>query len=511
MSHRSITWQISSTLIAYLISHFVFPVTLKADGLLKSDSTSSPIYIVLWFDTEDYILPASDDAALRLATLLSSEGVKATFKIVGEKARTLERRGRQDVIAAIRRHEIGYHSNLHSQHPTPAERLSRMEWDEGVEEFNRTERVGFDDVHRIFGRVPICYGQPGASWTPQAYAALKQWGVSLYLDEGDHVGIHNQPFWYCGLLNVFKMRGYLTRVELQQDSDLEKAKSEFLNIHQKLRAKSGGVVSIYYHPCEFVHRQFWDAVNFSHGLNPPRQAWQQPPMKSRDETEQAFRNFKAYITFLKSAPGVEFVTGSDLPNLYRDEATRRMFSKDDILVLCQAAQKEISFWTGSGFSLSPAEIFFLLNSTLVSFLDNQKIPSEVKLEFAYGPTRRVEKLAGPLNVGWDQFVAACRDVHSALRKSHQIPNEVWMGSRAISPADYLATLGVVVGELIESGKIKETILLHAGNFTADQYVAEDSPEIWKWIIFPEGFHAPKIMELAELQAWTLKPAILKSQ
>jgi hypothetical protein len=29
------------------------------------------------------------------------------------------------------------------------------------------------------------------------------------------------------------------------------------------------------------------------------------------------------------------------------------------------------------------------------------------------------------------------------------------------------------------------------------------------VIFPEGFHAPKIIELARLQAWTLKPALLQ--
>jgi len=32
------------------------------------------VYVALWKDTEDYILPASDDAALRVATLLHEEG-----------------------------------------------------------------------------------------------------------------------------------------------------------------------------------------------------------------------------------------------------------------------------------------------------------------------------------------------------------------------------------------------------------------------------------------------------
>jgi hypothetical protein len=472
-------------------------------------SNSSPVYVVLWFDTEDYILPASDDAVLRIASFLSSVGVKATFKVVGEKARTLEHRGRQDVIAAIRRHEVGYHSNLHSQHPSPAERLSQMEWDEGVEEFDRTQRQGLEDVRRIFGKSPICYGQPGDSWAAQPYAVLKSWGVPVYLDEGDHVGIQRQPFWYCGILNVFKMQRYFTRTELRQDSDLETAKNEFLKRHEELRQKGGGVISICYHPCEFVHREFWDAVNFSNGMNPPREAWKLPPVKSATEVEQGFRNFEAYIRFLKNTAGVEFVTAGDLPDLYRDEAAAKTFSKHEILQLARAVQKEITFWTAPNLSLSPAEVFSILNSTLANFIQGGKPPSEVRLDFAYGPSRRTETAKEPSSVSWNAFAGACLDVQSALHMQHRMPSEVWIGSRAILPKDYLATLGSVVEELIESGKASESIPFKVGSFTVDQYVAEDAPEIWKWVIFPQGFHSPKIMQLAKQQAWTLKPAILR--
>ena len=120
------------------------------------------VYVVLWFDTEDYILPASDDAALRIAEILTQESIRATFKIVGEKARTLRARGREDVIKALKKHEIGYHSNYHSYQPTPAMYLSVLGWDEGVAEFDRRERPGYDDIIRIFDAVPSCYGQPAA-------------------------------------------------------------------------------------------------------------------------------------------------------------------------------------------------------------------------------------------------------------------------------------------------------------------------------------------------------------
>src|SRR5258708_37321115 len=102
------------------------------------------VYVLLWFDTEDYIQPAADDAALRIAQELERRGVRATFKVVGEKARVLEKRGRYDVIRALLHHDIGYHSNYHSIQPTPALYLKDMGWLEGATEFQRREEPGVE-------------------------------------------------------------------------------------------------------------------------------------------------------------------------------------------------------------------------------------------------------------------------------------------------------------------------------------------------------------------------------
>src|SRR5262245_11041653 len=109
-------------------------------------SAANPVYVVLWFDTEDYIEPAADDAALRIAKDLTAEGVRATFKVVGEKARVLQSRGRRDAISALSRHAIGYHSNWHSVHPAPAEYLVRMGLLEGADDFERRESAGVADL-----------------------------------------------------------------------------------------------------------------------------------------------------------------------------------------------------------------------------------------------------------------------------------------------------------------------------------------------------------------------------
>src|SRR6266853_178293 len=108
----------------------------------QETNTQPEIDVILWFDTEDYLLPADDDAAKRLAQMLSERNIRATFTLVGEKARVLEQRGRSDVIAALKRHDIGYHANFHSVHPAPSEYLADAGLLDGMAEFVRREGGG---------------------------------------------------------------------------------------------------------------------------------------------------------------------------------------------------------------------------------------------------------------------------------------------------------------------------------------------------------------------------------
>src|SRR4051794_5360169 len=196
-----------------------------ASPAAAQQKAAAKVYVVLWFDTEDYVLPASDDAALEVASYLTKQGIRATFKVVGHKARTLEARKRQDVIDALKKHEIGYHSNWHSTQPTPAMYCSNLDWDEGVAEFDRREGQGWKDVERIFGVKPSCYGQPGSSWSPQSYGALQKWGM-VYLDAGRHVSLDRKPCYYGGVFNLYDLQ-QLIRADLNKADEIEKAKERF--------------------------------------------------------------------------------------------------------------------------------------------------------------------------------------------------------------------------------------------------------------------------------------------
>ncbi len=484
-------------------------LALAAAGHASAQDRTAPVYVTLWFDTEDYILPQDDDATLRLAEMLTRLQVPATFKVVGEKARVLEQRRRGDVIAALKKHDIGYHSDTHSQQPTVAVYLQNAGWDEGRAEFQRREMSGVRDLTRIFGTIPSSYGQPGSAWAPQTYPALRAMGIDMYLDEADHVGIDDRPFYYGGMLNVFRMRSNRTRMDLDGGGSLEAGRAAFTKIRERLRGEGGGTISIYYHPNEWVQTEFWDGVNFKAGANPPREAWKQPGIRPAAETEKAFADFEQYVRFMKAQPGVRFVTATELKAIYRDTAMTRSFGRDDLLTLARNVRTEIGFQRFEGYALSAADIFGLLTQAAAGVEGKDAWPSAVKVMPLDGPSRAYVPANGgraSSTFSRGDFARAVRDTASSLRTSRRMPDEVWIGAESLSPADYLATLAGFV-ESMGAGTAAAAVERRQGRFTADRYVAEDSARLWGWPIFPEGFHAPRIMEMARLQAWTLKPAV----
>ncbi len=464
------------------------------------------VYVILWFDTEDYILPASDDAALHVADFLTKEDVRATFKVVGEKARTLERRKRQDVIDALKKHEIGFHAQWHSVQPSPAMYLSNLDWDEGVTEFDRREGPGRDDVKRIFGVAPTCYGQPGSSWGPQSYGAMKKWGMQIYLDAGSHVRLDDKPYYYCGILNLYKL-AYQPRAGLSNKKELDDAEEVFAGIRKKVLAEGGGIVSIYYHPCEFVHKEFWDGVNFRKGANPPREEWKLPPQKTEAETKTAYENFEGYIHFIKRFPEVKFITASEAVKLYRDDAQNHDFTRDDIKAIAEKVGDDVGHQVHKGYNLSASEVFCLLNE-YVAARTLGRTPEKITLTATpMGPTGIVTKFDEPVQTDWSQFSRTSVDVADFLKKQGRIPSSVWLGSVAVPPEAYLRSLARVALDL-DAGKTPKEIEIKPAQLLDAKNVSPDDPKLWGWVIFPPGFRAPEMMALAKKQAWTLKPAVL---
>lgn len=477
--------------------------------------------VILWFDTEDYLLPADDDATRRVCDMLTRRGIRATFKIVGEKARVLERRGRRDVIAALRRHDIGYHSNLHSVHPTPTEYLADCDWLAGVDEFARREGGGAADVRRILGvRTLACYGQPGSSWGPQAIAALGRIGVAphgvpCYVDEGTHVGIDGQPFWYAGALNVYHMAPNYTRMDLHEPGALEPACRQVDAIAARLRTQGGGLISIFYHPCEWVHREFWDAVNFARGANPSREAWKAPSQRTPAETEAAFVRFGDYVDHIRAIPGVRWITASDLPLRYPDRSHTDGLSEQGLSEVARRIQAHVG--TGLDYErignawFSVADQFELLALALDGLAEGSPLRFPVRATGVMGPDSRSPASASPGTLPPSAFWDAVRDAAGFVRVEHRVPSRVFVGAEGVAPADFLAAMAAAWLEIKREGGrggLVRVSLPREVRILAEDRIARDTPELFGgWVIHKPGFRAPRLMELARLQSWSLKPAL----
>jgi hypothetical protein len=445
---------------------------------------ASPVYVTLWFDTEDFIEPASDGAALRIANDLTAAGVHATFKVVGEKARVLETRHRQDVIDALSKHAIGYHSNFHSVHPTPSEYLESFGYVEGAAEFERREAGGVADLKRIFKTQPICYGQPGNSWGPQSNLALRKLGIPVYLDEGEQVGLDEQPFWYGGLLYIFNMGRNTFRAELDKGAEDTAAYTRFDETVKRLAASGGGVISIYYHPNEFVNTEFWDAVNFKHGANPPREAWVKPPRRTAEDSERCYGVLNRFVAHMKAQPGVQFVTAADLLRIYGSPVPRPVDRK----AAAAALARGITFTAVTGQPLSPADL-------LLAML-------ELQPQVVDGPTAEGVTTYDKPTIPSAAFSAAVTDAAAFIRRNQRLPNQVFIGASALSLADFTATLARSIVQPESEVRVEK------GEVGFVRYFGTDPRKNFDWIIHPENFSGPVLLELGRLQGWTLKPAVL---
>jgi hypothetical protein len=83
-----------------------------------------------------------------------------------------------------------------------------------------------------------------------------------------------------------------------------------------------------------------------------------------------------------------------------------------------------------------------------------------------------------------------------------VPSEVQIGRTWLSPADLLATLGAALHGWVRGGEADAPVM--EGRMAQADYVAEHVS--WNWTIFPPGFSADPLLQVAKRQAWTLKPA-----
>ena len=466
------------------------------------------MYISLFVDVEDCGTPASDDVAGDVAEILSDRGLVANLMVVGDKARILERRGRHDVIAALRRHEIGLHSDRHSRHPTVAEYLEDKRWHDGIAEVIRREGPGVPVLERVFGKGPTCWGQPGGSWGPQVHPAVRDLGIpAVVYPETCTPG--SDVHWYGGTLTFGYRHVFGGFDTLYSDDEpfqrhfkaFQAAVDEYLEQDLPWMGLFLG------HPIYIRAYEFGDVLNLRHGQETPLERWRQPPLKPEDEYRTALRNLDTLVGYVAAHPRLEAITVGMLSQQVGRAADR--VSPDDLRDYAAAASGGRDLPTDDP-RVSPAEAVDVLARAILARREGLQ-PRSLPLRHVDGPTATPQGEESEIAVSWGAFCDRCAQVESFIDRTGGLPAEVeWGETRAGIGSFYRAACEVY--SVLSPRQVPSEIVLRPGPqipAIADAIAQGTERGYRGWVIHKRDLDVRDLLELTRLQTWTLKPATFK--
>ena len=471
--------------------------------LMQSCTTPVRTYVTVVFDVEDYISPESDsvdEIPLWLAETMTEVGVTGTFFVIGEKARSLEERGRQDVIEAMASHDIGSHTNLGSIHPTVTEILEYADWDQGVQTMLENESLGVEELERIFGVPVSTLARHGGSYGPQLVYALGQMGKGYVYSPVQLPGKH--AVWFCNTLNFHGDYGAFDDVYYKD----ELFNPVFDSLKKNFLKDIEGVDMISFfacHPTKVRAEQFWD-FNFYEGANPERDSLKPPALRPAESMVTARKNFKRLMQFLKDQESIEVVTISDL--MERFSYQPGYIYKRGLLRIAEKIGSANQVVYDDVYS--PSEVFTALAQSLQEYDQNGKLPAKLQREAPLGPMTMPPEKSEVSSVSREQVYELAAASWDIIRNQGHLPSKLLVGEGSIGTGSLIQLYSAAYLDIEERNQ-RDTYEV----FPFDAYPKENEETIISevesykhWIVHRTDLDMSHLAEMTRMQLWTLKPA-----
>lgn len=453
--------------------------------------------LLFFFDSEDYETPAADEGELWWAEAMSRHRLTGCFNLVGEEARALRDRGRRDVLAALGRHEIGYHSNLHSAHPVHVEYLEDMGWDEGIAAVLARESAGVADVRELTGQHPATYCKPGSNWAPQALVAMTRLGIPTFCD-APFEWQAGRPLWYCGSLCLGAHTSFDRYFDRPFDaSDRRTCMRRDFQALLDARQSTGGVVVMYTHPSRLITAAF--PSNFTAGENPPRSAWRPAPVRPRSQIEELMADFDDFLGWVANETDARVTTYRALWERHR--RGNLWLDRQGLNELLASPDETIEPRQVAGVWLSPAEQLGVLLWCASWLAEHGRLPEETPVRPLLGPDRLAgESTPGVVSVG--PLLAAAREASYRAGREGRVPSIVRVGDRLLGPGALRRGLRDALASTATEIDLRPGPELPALAQRED-FAGLHFQKTWS-ILAPE-FEAPNVIQLAQLQTWSARP------
>lgn len=467
-------------------------------------SRGTDMYLVITFDVEDYISPESeqiDDIPLWLAEIMTEEGVTGTFFVIGEKARSLEKRGRTDVIAAMAKHDIGSHTDRGSLHPTVTEQLEKAGWDEGVKEMAEQESTGIQELESIFGTPVTALARHGGSYGPQLVHALGRMGAGYV---GSPVSLPGRNVvWFCNTLNFYGQYDGFDDAYYRDDLFeplMETIQRELPKLSQTVEA-----VSLFAgHPCKIRTEQFWD-FNYYYGENPGPENWKTPAMRPLESMQIAQKNFRRLMKFLKNQKGIEITTYSDLMKRFGHQ--KEEVSKAELQRIAECAVRENSFFPSEFFS--PAEAFDGFARSILDYQILGSLPPGLKINHRpLGPRQMPEKQPEIALVTLSEVYDLAGRAYASIEGSGSLPSWLEIKGFRIGTGSLFALFSTVYLDMESKSPAPyyDVPAFDPYPRAHEQGIIQRVQNYKAWPVHRRDLDMSQIVANTRMQLWTLKPA-----
>jgi peptidoglycan/xylan/chitin deacetylase (PgdA/CDA1 family) len=459
--------------------------------------------LVVNFDVEDYITPEAegiDDIPKWLAEIMSEEGVTGTFFVIGEKARSLEKRGRSDVVEAMARHDIGSHTNFGSIHPTVTEQLEKADWENGVSRMLEQESAGFSELRRIFGVPAKTLARHGGSYGPQLVCALGEIEAGYI---GSPVSLPGtNVVWFCNALNFSGQ--YDGFDDFYYRDDLFEPRFEKLKAELAELARTVDVLSFFAgHPCKIRTEQFWD-LNFYDGRNPDPSEWKTPELRPLESMPTAQKNFRRLMRYLKSRDDIEITTFGSLMDLYSEQ--KESLGRKELRKIAKRCLETRALSPSE--AVSPAEAFAGFVQSIVAYRDDGSLPKTLNLTHPLGPREMPDFRPEIARVTLEEIFELAWTANDHIRKAGFLPSSMSVRNSRIGTGSLFALFSAVYLDLYS-----ETLRPDYEVPSFEPYPETHEQEIIRringytsWPVHRPDLDMNEIVELTKLQLWTLKPA-----
>lgn len=481
----------------------------------------SSIDVILCHDTEDVYTPAEygmDDVPKRLAETYTEEGLTANFMVIAQRARVLRDRGRDDVIAAMRRHCIGVHT-LYDGAPYDAVIAAERDWAGGLEAVRQMETEAHRTVAEVFDTEPVCLSAHAYNSAPQMHVVARELGLPFLYGYAGAPPLFNLSR-YCGTLNFPYSLWPPAGVPMPYFEGFDDALSHQpdFDAHLERFARhidaciAAGQPTLLVHPCHPFKIYSLDWVDFyvsPNGRTIPPEEWprrRQAGVRSRAQVELALRNFRRLARFIRRHPSLNVLSVPEVVRKYGHVPSD--IGRLDLYAACQrtCALEQVAL---DG-RFTPAELMLALAESLVEYRRHGALPDSVARDNdCLGPVE--DPLITPEEpgmVGMETLAALAAAVLERARADGHLPANVALpGGALVGLGSVYRALSGAYLAIVQEGEAPAQVDLwrfdrqpRLGPGVGNQFAALAESQL-----VPPNLDTSRLYRFGKLQTWTLAP------